>query len=226
MEILSYNIHFGKKLEKTIDWIKKLSPQPDIICLQEFPLEKLNIIKKSFYKFGFNFSPSMIKSKKIYGELTAHKKSLIRIMESLPVSLGMNRMERKICRLKGERSALVTKFMYKDQKITITNVQLTMLGLHHTRRKQIYRIIQNLPDKESSLIVGDYNYSNLTGNKSLKKFMKKNSFQLVGTHITTHHLFKIPQQLDYVFVKNCSVNSLRVEKIKFSDHLPIIFSLN
>lgn len=53
-ELLSYNTQYGKRLDEINGWVERLPQQPDIICYQEYPEDKVdnaNPLKSSGYKY-------------------------------------------------------------------------------------------------------------------------------------------------------------------------------
>lgn len=225
--LLSYNIRFGKNLERIIRWIKKEKSSPDIICFQEFPLNKLDDVSNflSDTTYAFRFAPSFIKHQVRYGELTAFKSDKLRLVRAEIIDLGYSKLDNFIFRYKSFRSSLITDFVHKKRTFTVINVHLPWLGLQRKRKKHLKIIIETLNHKMPTVIIGDYNYSSLFGTKGLVKFMKNHNFHMAGKRLITHKLWKIPQQVDYAFYRDLKVNTIRVEKVKYSDHYPLFINL-
>lgn len=227
LEILSYNVQYGRDLERIIKWIKKAKNSPDIVCLQEFPLNRLDdlslILRDTTY--AFKFAPSFIRNKIRYGELTAFNSDKVRLVGTRIIDLGYSKLDNFIFRYKSFRSSLITDFVHKKRKFTVINVHLPWLGLQRKRKKHLKIIIERLNNKMPTIIIGDYNYSSLFGTKGLVKFMRTHNFHMAGEKLITHKLWKIPQQVDYAFYRDLKINTIKVEKVKYSDHYPILIEL-
>jgi len=96
--------------------------------------------------------------------------------------------------------------------------------------KQLSKIVNRLknivPSQKSPIIVlGDFNYSSLSRRKKLIQFMANNGY-LNAYKKHTHRLFYLKHQLDYVFYKYCYIDRIDVQKLPFSDHSYIKFTLN
>ena len=228
LEILSYNIEFGKKLDDVTAWITQEKLLPDVFCFQEFPEDRISFFEKFLSQKGYAYTYArgiMLRGVQI-GELTAHKKGL-RLLESKQLSLGNHLWERRYKDAKGQRSALVTAYRYEDTVFTVANIHLSMLSPHSMRYKQLQIVISELERfSENALIIGDFNYTSLLGVSRLFKFMTKYGFTCVGERLITHRIFKhIPQQLDYLFQKGFVPKHITVLKVPHSDHLPLYVKL-
>ena len=104
LSVLAYNIHFGQKLKLIEDWIINYPSQFDIVCLQEFPLEKKSHFLKTFeeHSYSYAFAPSFLRRGKQYGELTLFKKNKIKMLENSVINLGTNILERRSYKNNGE----------------------------------------------------------------------------------------------------------------------------
>lgn len=231
LKVLSYNIEWGKKLPQLSEWMMALSEKPDIICFQEMPYKKIASLNKTFEENGYayKYAPSYTKNDNTYGELTAYKKSEIILDFSKVVELGSSIVAKLISRHNSRYTSLLTVFKYKKKNFIIINLHLLPHGLNGRRRKQLGMAIEaltllryvNMP----SLIMGDYNYSSLTGRGGLIKFMASHGFKIGGKKVNTHRKWRISHQLDYVFYRNCDIKNLETENVKFSDHYPFFFDL-
>lgn len=225
IELISYNIHFGKTLGKIVSWIKKAERKPDIVCFQEFPETKLEEFKKTLEEisYSFVFAPSFSKKKITYGELTAFNTKMLKLKRSKIIELGESKLERAIYRHKSHKSSLITEFEQEGKTFAVANVHLVILALHGSRKKQLAATIDEIKKSMPSLIVGDYNYSKVFGRKrGLLKFMHDYGYTMAGERAITHRIWKIPQQIDYAFYKGLKLREAKVGRVKYSDHYPIL----
>ncbi|MDO8609165.1 MAG: endonuclease/exonuclease/phosphatase family protein [bacterium] len=229
LNVLTYNIQFGKKLSQILHWLTTLKPFPDIICLQEFPLDKQNELMKLSNLTG-NKSVC-VESMKIknnsYGQVTIYNSTKLNIVKHTDVNLGNTRLEKILSRQHNGRNAMIARFTYKNKEFDLINTHLTAIHLNKTRRKQIHVIMNSINSKSemvSTIFLGDLNYSSLLRQSRLIDLMKEYGFDNAFS-IKTHKLFFLRHQLDYVFYKKCSVLKPEVLKINYSDHYPVKFEL-
>ena len=229
IHLVSYNIEWGKRLDEAGEWLMSLSPRPDIICLQEIPNRRLVSLNKVLEENGYlyKFAPSFTKKGVTYGQLTAYNAAKLNLVLSQIVDLGSNLISRFTARHNSKWRSLITVLQIKKKNFIVVNVHLLPHALNGRRRKQLEIAINalkllnflNVP----TLIVGDYNYSSLTGRGGLIRFMAKHGFKSAHKKkLITHSKWKIKHQTDYVFTRNCSVNSVVSNKITLSDHFPMI----
>lgn len=230
LEILSYNIEFGRKFDDVVAWIESENLSPDIFCFQEFPEARIPFFKEFLQKRGYDyaFTPAIELNGIDLGELTAHKSSTLDLKAQKGMELGKYFWEKSRRRVKGERSALVTSYQYEGQYVALANVHLSNFSPHSMRYRQLDMVIKELQQhSEDAIIVGDFNYSSLFGVKRLFNFMSKYDYTIVGKRMITHKIFKrIPQQLDYVFQKGFIPEEINVLKVPHSDHLPLHMKLS
>lgn len=228
LSVIGYNIHYGGNIDKLKDWFAARRNVFDIICLQEFPLEEISVFLNQIkaFTFDYSFSPSFLKKKKQYGQLTVFNTKKLQLTGNTILSLGPSLLERS--KKRGERSALITHFNYKNKHIVVVNTHLVCFALNKRRITQLKRILayfHTLSQKDAPiLLLGDLNYSSLIRQKILLTFMEKHNFINAYKTATFKKLF-LRYQLDYLFYKNCKVSDVRVAKLKYSDHYPIEFML-
>ncbi len=228
LELISYNIAWGKKLDEAGEWIMKLNPKPDILCLQEIPNRRLPTFKKvlDLHGYSYKFAPSFTKKGVTYGQLTAYNKAKISLVFSQIVDLGTSILAKLISRHNSKWRSLLTVFKFDKKLFIVVNVHLLPQALNGRRRKQLEMAIEALRLLNfldiPTLIVGDYNYSSLIGRGGLIRFMAKHGFEIGNKkRVITHRKWRIPHQTDYVFTRNCEIKSIKSERIKFSDHYPM-----
>lgn len=222
--LLSYNILFGKRLDKIIHWLKKES-QSDMMCFQEFPEEKIDYFMRSFKNNGFNyqFTPGFIKDHQVFGQLTAFNTHQFKLLQSQRIDLGRSRFENRLFKIKAARSSLFTVFKNRrDKQFLIANTHLTCIASNKHRLKQLTKLVSTIPKNiASSIILGDFNYYSVISKKKLFHFMKKHTFNHATHKMKTHRLFFLKHQLDYIFYRNIHLRTVEVKNVKFSDHYPI-----
>lgn len=222
LNILTYNVEAGKKIDEIIFWLSEKNI--DIVCLQEFPEYLLSDIenRKIFTNYSYAFSKGLVKNKNQLGQLTLYKKNSFVLKKEFSVDLGRDKI------FPTKRTALITNFHFNNCSLTVINVHLSAFTLNSDRMNQVKLLISNLGE-DNLIILGDFNYSNLLRGRELVSFMLSNRFQLAGDKIITNK-YKgiIRQQLDYIFYKNITLNKVRIENIDYSDHFPIYgeFSFN
>lgn len=229
LEIISYNIEVGKKLDDVVAWIAQTELYPEVFCFQEFPERRLSEFTSFMQKRGYEliYTPGVIIGKMQVGEVTAYKLSQIKLVKYKALALGNYFWERRHKRLRGERSALLTLFHYHGTLVAVANIHLSVLSPHSMRYKQLRIVLEELQQlSENTLIIGDFNYTSLLGVKRLFKFMDAYGLTCVGERMITHKIFKhIPQQLDYVFQKGLLPKEIAVHKVPHSDHFPLSVTL-
>lgn len=232
LSVLSYNILFGKHVEEIVRWITVQKKQFDILCFQEFPKEKIRLVKKVLKPHSYAYASNVIYKGNDYGQLTVILNKKISLVDSTEIKLGTNVFEDKILRLRGERSSLFTKLRYNRKEIFLANTHLIAFAFNALRRKQLAMVVEHLenvsPKKKSlpTLVLGDLNYSSLFKREKLFTYMQKNGFTNAHRHTTHTLLFLKQQQLDYIFYKYCKVSNIRILKETFSDHFPMICTVS
>jgi len=228
---LTYNIEFGHNLDKILVWLTKDASLFDIICFQEFPFSQITSLADSPLATSFEYRTALAfkHSSKEYGQLTWINTKKIKIVAAEKIYLGTNFLEGRVLGLTGGRSALATQCNYNVTDFILVNTHLVAFGSNKHRREQMAKIINHFAEpsyKNHPLIVlGDLNYSSLTGRGSLIKLMQAHEFTNAYT-LNTHRVLNIKDhQLDYVFYKNMEIENIKILKLPFSDHLPIIFTL-
>jgi len=227
ISVLSYNVHFGKRLEKIIYWLLK-KPSYDVICFQEFPKSEIAPFLRAFSsaEYEYRFAPFIKRRKIVFGELTLFRKGKLVLVKSSTVSLGINHGERVMLRSRIPRTSLLTVFQYKQQQIVMVNIHLVNVAFNTLRYKQILKIIDRLDHRMiPTVLLGDFNMPSVFGRKKLFALMEEYGFDMVRKRLSTFHIVGVKYQMDYFFWRGCKVNNLSVERVKYSDHYPIRFTL-
>jgi len=228
---LTYNVQFGQRIDKIIDWLSHVSPSFDCICLQEFPFDYLEKLLTSplAKKYEYCTALSFNHKKKAYGQITLVEKRKIQLLQTDTLFLKTSFLEEHIFDFSGGRRALLTKLRYENISFMLVNTHLVAFGSNKQRRAQLTKIVtqceQALYKNMPIVILGDFNYSSLIGQKNLIKLMQaykfKNAYKL-----NTHKLLTIKDhQIDYLFSKNIQVGHIKLYNLPFSDHRPITFTL-
>jgi endonuclease/exonuclease/phosphatase family metal-dependent hydrolase len=225
LTVLSYNVEYGKKINKIYQFIKESKDKPQIICLQEFPEKELANLERNkiFNNQEFFFLKGLSNKDEFFGELTLINTSKIKIVKTEYLDFGQDRLESIYKRKIIKRSAILNVLKIGRQEVCIVNVHLTPVSLHGKRKKQLAEVIESTQSLRKSIILGDFNYSSLFSRGGLSRFMKKNNYILAGEKLVTNrYKYKIPQQLDYVFYRNLKVKEVKVLDLSYSDHFPVI----
>jgi endonuclease/exonuclease/phosphatase family metal-dependent hydrolase len=226
---LSYNIHFGKKLDAVLGWLVQQTP-PDIICFQEFPKHRIAACVRALSgpDYGYRFAPSLgNKKNRSYGVLTLFRKATLLPVSFRRVSLGINILERAWFGSSVARHSLVTVFRYKTEEFVLANTHLVCSAPNSHKYRQIatiFRALRSYP--RPVVIVGDYNIPGVTGKRNLIRFMKKNGYRTDEKRISTFRIAGMHTQVDYVFWRNCTVRSVRSLRVRHSDHYPVRFTIS
>jgi len=232
LSVLSYNILFGQRLPQIIKWISEREEKFDIICFQEFPFSQISSLANSplATPFEYHTALSFRRSTKEYGQVTLVNTTKIKIVETETLFLGTSFLEGKVLGFAGGRSALATKCKYKGTDFILVNTHLVAFGSNKHRRAQMAKIIDHFDtphnrEQTPLIVLGDLNYSSLTGQGSLIRLMETHGFINAYT-LNTHRFLNIKDhQLDYIFYKEMQIEDIKVLKLPFSDHSPITFSL-
>ncbi len=226
LRVVTYNIHFGKRLIDIISWIENQT-DADIICLQEFPVVYLTTFYRSLSRdWGHRFTDSFIFRKKIFGIVTLFRKKKLRLMHSKTLLMGVHPMEKSLLKNPMEKSCLLTTFRVGRKTITVANTHLVFLAANRSRYKQLRLITDHLATHNHGLIItGDFNIPRIRAKDTLIRRMKKIGFQTTATRLSTYRMALWRYQLDYVFVKRCTLSSLSLERTRFSDHYPVTASI-
>ena len=229
VSVLSYNIHFGRKLDAILRWLAGVPPL-DIICFQEFPKHRIPVCIRalSMHKYGYRFAPSLgTKKNKVYGVLTLFRKEIIHPVSYRKVSHRVNILEKAWSKGGAARNSLITVFRRGRQKFVLVNIHLVCLAPNSHRYRQITTIIHALRRySHPVVIIGDYNIPSITGRRKLIRLMKKGLYQTDRKKIATYRIAGIHTQNDYVFWRNCTVNPPRPVKVRYSDHYPVRFTIS
>ncbi len=222
LRLVTYNIHFGKRLIDIIAWINKQT-DADIICLQEFPGVHLKTFYRSLLRgWGHRFTASFIFRKKIYGLVTLFRQKKLRLVKTKTLLMGVHPMERSLLKNPMEKSCLVITFRAGRKTIAVANTHLVYLAANRSRYKQIRMITNHLTRHNHALLItGDFNLFSVKTNKKLISYMKRFGFRTTAQRLSTYRLALLKYQLDYVFVKRCTLTSLTSERVRFSDHYPV-----
>lgn len=223
IEALTYNVEYGKRLPEVYAWLSDLPSKPDIVCLQEFPKDQISTLRRLglYDRFGYHFAPAQTHKGAVYGQLTAYDKEKLVSRRARYIDLGEHRLERIYRRLSpSRRSALFTTFHSIHGVFTMVNIHLVAVGTNAHRRGQLARILREV-NGDPTVILGDYNYTDLIAGDGLARYLGAYGFQKAGEKMRTHRYRMISQQLDYVFYSDCTVENVRMESVPYSDHYPV-----
>lgn len=222
LHIVTYNIHFGKRLKDVGPWIER-QLAADVICLQEFPLVQLTSFYRSLpHGWGHRSAQSFIFRKKIYCIVTLFRRKTMRFVKEKTLLLGAHPMEKSLMKNPMEKSCLITTFRFGTKNVTIANAHLVFLAANRSRYRQIRIITDHLARYHHPLIItGDFNIVSVRSKNRLISRMETFGFRTIAKRLFTYRLVLWRYQLDYVFVKRCMLSHLTVERVRFSDHYPV-----
>lgn len=223
LTVLTYNVQMGRRIDKIVDWLNRL-PDTDVLCLQEFPMDKIDECVRLLGRvpYGYMFAEAFTLKKRVFGELTLYRKDRITHAKFETVSLGINKMERRILKTTIPRSYLILTGRINGRKIIVVNVHIVALAVNAVKFNQVMTMIEYLTSIRSPLIIlGDFNISSLLGKKRLMAVFKKSKYMMHPKKIATHRVGLLRHQFDYVFARNCMIVDQDAERVKFSDHFPI-----
>jgi len=223
ISLLSYNIELGRKMDDIIAWTLN-QPRHDIICFQEFPEENLSKIPDYFLGYSSEFVASLSRRKKRFGQLTLFDSTKFKLIDKRIVNIGPSIAAKILYRNKLDRNILLTTLRLEDKVIILANVHLTPITWNKRKIQQVQKIV-SLLDDAPTILVGDFNYSSLMNLKRLTLLLESQGFIHDTPKFITYKKFIISHQLDYIFSKGCLVKDVKVEKIRYSDHLPISANL-
>jgi hypothetical protein len=233
----TYNVFLGTALEALLAWLYTENELLDFYCFQEFPEDKISDLKVYLDKSGydFQFTPGFIRQGKTYGELTAFKRSKLRLLGTEAISLGGKDEQTvvfthqglklfRVAKMEIDKSALLTSFRYQDHDFTLVNAHLSS-DMHNVRKlKQLGIILEALLAAKPAVILGDFNYA--VGRRGLTKTMEHHGF---ANGLRKQKTFRfapgIYWQNDYIFHRGCEVEDVSIKSVPHSDHYPVFFKL-
>jgi len=234
---LTYNVFLGIHLKSLLRWLYTENELLDFYCFQEFPEHQISDLKLYLDKSGYDFIfvPGFVRYGLIYGELTAFRKSKLKLLKTETISLGGKGEQNVVFTHNGlklfridkteiDKSALLTRFQHQDRKFTLVNAHLST-DLHNTcKLKQLAIIRKVLSEDKEAVILGDFNYA--VGKRGLTKIMKSEGFRSgLQNKKTFRFASGIAWQNDYIFYRECKVEEVSIKQIPLSDHYPIFFKL-
>jgi len=179
--VLTYNTLFNQAVNKLGVIVNKL--HPDIICLQEFEIDRKNLLK--IEKLGYrlaDYSNSFIKFGKIYGVATFYNPDKLIFKQSSELKLGSNLLEifftliQILIGYNKTKTILKTDFIDKKAKkdFSVCNLHLYVVGSNELRINHLNQALKsiNLKKNKSLVVCGDFNYFPYR-RKKLERAMKK-----------------------------------------------------
>ncbi len=213
IRILSYNVHFGKKLDEILLWFTTI-PAPDIVSFQEFPRDRIADIRALLPTYRAAFAPSLYVRKKIFGILVLWSPAL-RFRSKKTMNLGVSRVEKAILRTHIPRTALLVRF----SSFVLVVPHLVSLATNKTRLTQVRQLISAAAStKKPVAIIGDFNIPSLLAKNVLVQFMAAYGY---ATHNRRHVTYRLGYQVDYAFGKNLTIDNFSVVRLRLSDHYPV-----
>lgn len=206
MKILTYNIHRAMDennkitLSKISNYLKE--QDFDIICLQEVIYPVFAKLKLDLKMDGV-FAANVIKPELLYGICIFSKEQIYKHEHILLTSKNE------------QRGFLCANILSKSYKLSVIN---THLGLDKKEREtQISEILDYIYDiRGKKIICGDFNEKNIS----------INDYSDMATYTKNQNLctfYKSDSRIDYLFAsETINVDYYNVDKIRYSDHYPVI----
>lgn len=240
LSVLSYNVRLFNKY----NWIKSddignkinsflISEDPDIICLQEF---QDNIINLSNYPYKFKFSKgsNIGYGQAIFSKFPIINRQTIDLASSsnnaIFVDLKINNDTIRLYNIHLQSFSIEKKIdlsavNVEENKKLVSRISKTFIN----QSKQVKLLSQSLGNSPYKIVLaGDFN--NTAFSYSYRKLIEglKDSFieKGNGLGITFNYNF-IPLRIDFILVDDYfKVNKFKTYKINFSDHEPIYTEFN
>lgn len=234
---LTYNVFLGTTLESLLAWLYAENGLLDFYCFQEFPEHRIPDLKVYLDKSGYDFQfvPGFIRQGITYGELTAFRRSKLKLLRAETISLGGKGEQNvvfthdglkifKVTKMQIDKSALLTSFQYRNQRFTLVNAHLSS-DVHNARKlKQLGTILEILSTTGPAVILGDFNYA--VGRRRLAKTMGDHRFRNgLGKRKTFRFAPGIYWQNDHIFQRGCEVKDVAIKRVPHSDHYPVFFEI-
>lgn len=223
IRILSYNVLFGKRIDRIIDWANRL-PDYDVLCFQEFPKPKIKECMELLSRrpYGYRYVPSFTFRKKLYGQLTMYRTDRLTLRTTKVVNLGTSAPERILMKTRIPRTCLITEFRYGKEAFTVANVHLVALAWNKLKYLQVGSVIASLAKRNGpAVLVGDFNISSIAGKKKLLRLMESSGYTYNKKRIATHRVAIFKHQFDYVFARGATIRTVTPYRVPFSDHYPL-----
>ncbi len=222
LEIVSYNIQYGKNIKNVEQWVG--IKEPDIVNFQEYPEDELCRFAPQYNEI---FAGSFNKGSRTFGELIIYKPELV-LQTAYGINLGAKN-KNLLSSAVGRRSALVASFQTETGKLVLANIHLEWLARARYKLAQLGKVFASIddafPDPDVSVVVvGDCNFSNIFSGNDLEVYANQRGYAM-GPRTNTHRLFGVHHQVDYVMYKGCRVERVRAENTTDSDHRPVLFTL-
>ena len=234
---ITYNVFLGMSLKSLLTWLYTENELLDFYCFQEFPEHKIPDLKVYLDKLGydFQFASGFIRQGISYGELTAFKRSNLKLLRTEIISLGGKDEKTvvfthqglklfRVDKMEIDKSALLTSFRYKGHDLMLVNAHLST-DLHNIRKlEQLGVILGTLSTAAPAVILGDFNYA--TGRRKLTKTMGAHEFRSgLQKQKTFRFAPGISWQNDYIFQRGCEAKDVSIKHVPHPDHYPVFFKL-
>ncbi|MBV7441513.1 endonuclease/exonuclease/phosphatase family protein [Weeksellaceae bacterium TAE3-ERU29] len=232
LKFMTYNLKvLSLKKENEIEKLVQ-KERPDILILQELPLNNKDFLKKNF-NYTENYEAIEILSKFPIIESKQLKISDEKIRACYADIKFNNDTIRVInlhlssTRVKKEQIIdIYDKKNLKNNIMQINHYLSTSFKAHQKQVKEIKRIIDTSPypvivGGDFNAVPSSYEYYKVRGDL-------KDTFVKGGSGLgTTFHDFKFPIRIDHVFASpEFGVHSTKVKRVDYSDHYPVLVEFN
>ena len=221
-KILSYNVWFDDasglsyRYQQITDFLAK--EDPDYVCLQEVTPKYLDLLRKEFLAKYQIYDDGL--AKKQYGNVIFTKNGPAKA-QILPLETRMNRV------------ALIVQ----DKSYSIVNVHLESMQTDtDIREQQLSQVINHTRLLPYLIICGDFNFGDAEReNERISEFTDTGKDSGEPTYDIEHNELaaknRFPDEptrrLDKILLrKDKQTFRLEVKKLTFSDHYPIVLTIN
>lgn len=241
LKITSLNISRNNPLGKRALSLIHKKRKPDIICLQEVPMRRIDHVKKLGYTVGQAIDYQHAKKSGYIATGLKEKNALISIDRARyydePIHAPLRLFYTKIAKVREVHESLVTTFRCQGKVLRVVNMHLSIACRPEVRIAQLTKILSRYAD-ERTIFCGDLNvvadplFKFFGGwlfgyklsdyffderrkvNELIKSFNLQNPFAKRNTSI-----FPLYTQFDHILVpENMKIVRKKLFKVAFSDH--------
>jgi endonuclease/exonuclease/phosphatase family metal-dependent hydrolase len=223
IEVVSYNIKFGRKIDEAIEELKRrrVRRKPDILLLQEMDAEGVEKIAEEF-AYNYIYYPASMHTK--------HEQDFGNAILSLwPIRNGRKIILPHESPLRGQRRIAVSATVeIGEYEVLAYSVHTETFWLSHDKRiEQVDSIAASIPPEADHVIVaGDFNTSFRKNIDEIEEIFERvgliRASAGVGPTAEEGPFGIIDVELDHIFTRGMTVLERAVsEKTKASDHWPL-----
>lgn len=221
IKIISYNIHFARKVDRAIDLFKQDNHlhDADIICLQEMDPEGVERMAKDL-RYNYVYYPAVLhpRHRKDFGNAILTKWPILNDKKIILPDVPRQRLQ---------RIAVFATIQLPQRKILVFCVHMKVFMKPNHRSDQIDCLLKAVAkDIPYCIVAGDFNTFTEANRKAILDPFTNANFQLateeVGWTYKRWYLLNREHYLDHIYTKGLKViQTGKVINRTPSDHLPI-----